>query len=719
MKSVNYLNRDFESLKLDLINYVKNYHQDKVKYFNPNSPDILYLELLAYIGDSLNFQIDKSFNESFRDTAQQRESLIRIANDLGFYNFYSKPSTTQLILSINVPAKPNTNGSSMVIDNQYLFGIYPGMVIESNNGTLFECLEEVNFSSPINRKVTPNFDTNGKLIDYTVEKSISVKAGQTRIQRYYISSANSKPFLEIFINDNEVTEVLGAVSVKGNSFELPADELFSINNENFFVEVQNLSENKVFLELTPQDPGVQDILNAYTDMTINYGDWINKPKRFITRRDKNNNTYLTFGSTLIDYTNWNNAVNNFSTSQITNFSLNQILNNSALGEIPEIDTTLFIKYRVGGGIGTNVINNSLTNIVQKQFILPLTITNFTILEQVKSSLIVSSNLPAIGGGSTLSNEELRYIVPKVFASNDRAVTYEDFKAIIFNMPSRFGIPFRISLEEIKPQLLNYTQVKNYISEQSRKISLSVSSTERELLIAEMNSWIENYPSQVLEETVSGTNVSLSEVSNSLNSSTNINDHKLWYGEKCRLYVLGIDEEQKPISITKKGVWQSPNEILKLNIKNYLKEKRLVGDWIDIVDANIVNFQIEFSIIADKKNKESVLFECLTKLREYFSIYNWQINQPIYKSNVNAILQEINGVLNVVDLKFYNIWGTDSATGREYSPIEMGRYRYIKPNTSLINNRYEMQDYNNIILSSPSVFLHCKYPDVDIIGKAIE
>ena len=40
MKSVNYLNRDFESLKLDLINYVKNYHQDKVKYFNPNSPDM-------------------------------------------------------------------------------------------------------------------------------------------------------------------------------------------------------------------------------------------------------------------------------------------------------------------------------------------------------------------------------------------------------------------------------------------------------------------------------------------------------------------------------------------------------------------------------------------------------------------------------------------------------------------------------------------------------
>ena len=87
---VNYFNRDFAQLRADLMNYAKTYHSDKFAYFNDASPDMMYLELLAYIGDTLNYSIDRAFNESFRNTAQSRESFIRIAQDLGFYNFYPK-----------------------------------------------------------------------------------------------------------------------------------------------------------------------------------------------------------------------------------------------------------------------------------------------------------------------------------------------------------------------------------------------------------------------------------------------------------------------------------------------------------------------------------------------------------------------------------------------------------------------------------------------------
>lgn len=718
---INYFSRDFDTLRTDLLNYVKNYHSDKLKYFNTASPDIMYLEMLSYIGDGLNYQVDKAFNESFRTTAQSRESLIRIAQDLGFYNYYAKPSSTQISVSISIPAIPNENGSGMIPDSQYLFTIKPGMLVQSNNSSIFECNEEINFSQPSNRKFIPNYDTNGVLIDYTVEKTAKIIAGETRIQRFYVSQATSKPFLEIILDEEEITEVLGVVVVAGNSFDVPTDEEFRSDGENSYAEVENLSEDKIFLDLAPVSPDLQNIVNAYTDMTITYGEWINKPKRFIVRRDKNNLTSLIFGSTLVDYSAWNQLLGNYDSSQLVNFSLNQILNNKALGEVPPIDSTLFIKFRAGAGIKTNIITNSINDIISKQILAPNNPGNLSTFEQVKTSLKIKSNFPAIGGTNTLSNEEIRQSTGKVFAANNRAVTYEDVKALINKMPSKFGQPFRVSYEEIKPQLLNYTQIENYLDVKLDEVLAAVTQGNREDKIQEIKKYLTDYPNQIASITNLGQSLSLADITNNLNIPQNTIQHKMWYGEKCRLHILGIDENLTPTTIYKdeNNIWRSPNDALKLNIKNFLSEKRVIGDWIDIVDARVVNFQVNFKIIVDKRNQQKVLIDCLTKLRTYFNVYNWQINQPIFISNVSTLLQEVEGVINVVEVKFYNVFDKDITTGKQYSPKEIGRYKYLKPGSlSTNNNKFEVQDFNNVIVGDPSTFFNIRYPESDIIGSIV-
>ena len=716
---INYFSRDYNQLRNDLINYVKNYHKDKFQYFNAASPDMMYLELLAYVGDTLNYSLDKSFNEAFRGTAQARESLIRIANDFGFYNYYAKPASTQITLSIKVPAIPNNNGTAMIPDSQYLFVIRPGMTVQAKNGSIFECIEEVNFSQELNRKIIPNYDSNGVLLDFTVKKTVPVIAGETKIQRFYITQSNSKPYLEIILDDLEVTEILGVVAVKGNSFTVPSDVEFRADAENSYVEVENLAQDKIFVELNPTENLAQDLLNAYTDMTINYGEWINKPKRFIVRRDKNNVTSLIFGSTLVDYDNWNKAIGSSTSDLVTNFSLTQILNNLALGQVPEIDTTLFIKYRSGAGVRTNVLGNAIDSIIQKQIVLSNTPNSLTVLEQVRSSLTIESNLPAIGGSNAMANEDIRNSIGKVFAANDRGVTYEDIKALIGKMPAKFGTPFRISYEEIKPKLLNYTQIKNFVEAKLDEILLAGSYSEKDSKIQEVKRYLADYPTQVTDESIFGTQTQLNEISNGLTNGAK--ENLLWFGQKCRLYVLGINEDLQPTTLYKDSgnIMRSPNEALKLNIKNFLKEKRVIGDWLDIVDARVVNIQVEFTIIADKKNKQKVLIDCLTKLRDYFNVYNWNINQPIFKANVVTILQELEGVINVVDLKFYNIFNKDLETGKDYSPEEYGRYKHLKsiPMNSQ-GNKFEILDFSNVIISDPSTFLHVKYPDIDIKGKVL-
>lgn len=718
---INYFSRDFETLQKDLVNYAKNYHSDAFKYLNENSPDMLYLQLLAYVGDTLNFQLDKSFNEAFLQTAQARESHVRIAQDLGFYNFYPKPSSTQIILSINVPATPNEDGTAMIPDPSYLFGIFPGMTVQASNGTNFECLEEINFSQAFNRRIIPNLDSNSLLVDYTIEKSTSVYAGQTRVQKYYVSQSASKPFLEILLDDVGVTEVLGVLVRPGNTSSIPSDEDFRGDTDNLYVEVENLAIDKVFVS-TDIPTQLESLVNIYTDMTINYGEWVNKPKRFIVRKDKNNQTYLTFGSTLVNYNEWNHAINSLDTTQLGNFSLNQILNNMSLGEVPPIDSTLFIKFRTGAGVRTNVLNNSITEIVDKQLFSPAIPGNLTTFDLVKSSLKIKSSLPAVGGTNALSNEEIKHSVGKVFATNDRAVTYEDVKHLISDMPVKYGQPFRISYEEIKPMVLSYTQVKNYLDVKFDELLLAPSTVDREIKIQEMKTFIAALPNRTaFVNAQTNTQTSLSTISDALFTGNNNSEHAMWLGEKCRLYVLGLNADLQPTTLYKdeNDIWKSPNTLLKENIKNFLKEKRLIGDWIDIVDCPVVNFQVSFKIIADKKNKQQVLIDCLTAMRDYFSVYNWQINQPIFISNVQTILQEIDGVINVVDVQFYNIFDTDLETGRKYSPREIGRYKYLdNVSVNTQNNKFKMLDFDNVITSSPSTFFNVRYPDADIQGAVI-
>lgn len=719
---INYFSRDFDALQTDLLNYVRNYHADRFKYFNPASPDMMYLQLLAYVGDGLNYQVDRAFNEAFRPTAQARESLIRIAQDLGFYNYHPKPSSTQITLSISVPATTVPNGSAMIPDSQYFFSIKPGMICQADNGAVFECLEEVNFSQSNNRVIIPNYDSNNVLLDYTVQKTAKVTAGETKLQRFYVSQATSKPFLEIILDDDEVTEMIGVVVKPGNSYEAPTDEEFRADSDNSYVEVENLAEDKLFLEINPVPQDIQDnIVNIYTDMTISYGEWVNKPKRFIVRRDKNNLTSIIFGSTLVDYSTWDQLLGNYNTSQLVNFSLNQILNNKALGEVPPIDSTLFIKFRRGAGVKTNVITNSINEIVAKQITIPNNPGNLTTFEQVKASLKVKSNLPAIGGTNAMSNEEIRATTGKIFAANDRAVTYEDVKALIARMPTKYGQPFRISYEEIKPQLLNYTQVQNYVELKIDEMLDALTQGDREAKAQELKAYLGNYPGQIAALTNTGQQISLGDLTDALNVDVNTVQHKMWYGEKCRLYVLGINENLEPVTLYKdaNNIWQSPNDMLKLNIRNYLREKRLIGDWIDIVDAKVVNVQIDFKVIVDKRNKQKVLIDCLTKLRNYFNVYNWQINQPIFIANVSTVLQEIEGVINVVEIKFYNIFDKDLDTGKEYSPKEIGRYKYLKPGAlNANNNKFEMDNFNNVIVSDPATFFNVRYPDADIKGIAL-
>ena len=180
---------------------------------------------------------------------------------------------------------------------------------------------------------------------------------------------------------------------------------------------------------------------------------------------------------------------------------------------------------------------------------------------------------------------------------------------------------------------------------------------------------------IIKDTSLVSNIGLSEQANNLTSN---------------LYVLGYNNNKKLVKT---------NTATKTNLKTYLNEFRPLTDSINIKDAFVINFGIEFEITIFKNfNNEEVLLSCITNIKEYFDTEKWQINQPIISSEVYNIIAQVQGVQSVQNLKLDNLAGVEKG----YSP-----YKYD----------FNLATRSDIIYPSmdPSIF-EIKYPNVDIKGK---
>ena len=82
--NVNYLNKDFSSLKGSLVNYAKSYFPNSYRDFNETSPGMMLIEMSAYVGDVLSFYIDQQYREMMLPLAEERRNVVNMAKMLGY-----------------------------------------------------------------------------------------------------------------------------------------------------------------------------------------------------------------------------------------------------------------------------------------------------------------------------------------------------------------------------------------------------------------------------------------------------------------------------------------------------------------------------------------------------------------------------------------------------------------------------------------------------------
>jgi hypothetical protein len=442
-RKISYTSRDFQSIRTELLNYVRTYYPELIQDFNDASVFSVFLDLNAAVADNLHYHIDRSIQETVLQYAQQRSSIYNIARTYGLKLPGQRPSVALVDFSITVPAFGDKE------DERYLGILTRGSQV-SGAGVVFENIYDIDFSSPYNaqgfpnRLKIPNFNSNNVLINYTITKREIVVNGLTKVFKRVITPNDVRPFFELFLPEKNVLGITSVLLKNGTEYTTIPSVAEFLSLENRWYEVDALAEDRVFIE---------DPTKVSDQPGIKVGRYIQTQNRFISEYTPEGFKKLTFGG---GTNTAQDSLNQFTTLGTT-LDLQRYSNNLSLGSALTPNSTLFVQYRVGGGLGTNLGTNVINNVGTVSFFVngPSEQTNSSVINSLRCNNVTA----AIGGAGVPSIEEVRNYVSFNFAAQKRAVTVQDYEAIIRNMPSEFGAPAKVAITEndnkIIIQLLSY------------------------------------------------------------------------------------------------------------------------------------------------------------------------------------------------------------------------------------------------------------------------
>ena len=442
-RKISYTTRDYQGIRTELLNYVKTYYPELIQDFNDASVFSVFIDLNAAVADNLHYHIDRSIQETVLQYAQQRSSIYNIARTYGLKLPGQRPSVALVDFSITVPAFGDKE------DERYLGTLTRGSQV-TGAGIVFENIYDIDFTSPYNaqgfpnRLKIPNFNANNVLINYTITKRELVVNGITKVFKRVISPNDVRPFFELFLPEKNVLGITSVLLKSGTEYtNIPtAAEFLGVSNK--WYEVDALAEDRVFVE---------DPTKVSDQPGIKVGRYIQTQNRFISEYTPEGFKKMTFGG---GTNTAQDALDQFTTLGTT-LDLQRYSNNFSLGSALVPNSTLFIQYRVGGGLATNLGTNVINQIGTVSFYVngPSELTNSSVVNSLRCTNVTA----AIGGANFPTTEEVRNLVAYNFSAQNRAVTINDYNSLIRTMPSQFGAPAKVAITEennkIKIQMLSY------------------------------------------------------------------------------------------------------------------------------------------------------------------------------------------------------------------------------------------------------------------------
>jgi len=601
VKSVNYLNKDFNDFRNNLIEFAKVYFPNTYNDFNEASPGMMFIEMAAYVGDVLSYYIDSSFRESLLAYAEEKRNIYNIAQSFGYKPKVTSPASTVLDVFQTVPAL------NQEPDFRYALNVKAGSQAKSSaTGTTFRTLEDCNFkfSSSYDPRIVTIFETDsGAPTKFLMKKKVKAESGTIVSEVFSFGTATK--YSQVKLANNDVIEIISVTDSDNNTWY----EVDSLARDTIFEDMENNSTN---------DP--TSVINRDTAPYILK---LRKTsRRFTTYIDENDNTILRFGAGISDNPDEEiipnpdmvgSSLPGSPTYLTTAFDPSNFLKTKAFGLAPS-NTTLTVKYAYGGGIDDNVNADDITELSSVSYEIQDDLLTTSLVNDAKGSVAVTNPKPATGGSAGQSIREVRESALGHFQAQQRAVTKEDYIIRAYSLPAKYGNVAKVHM--VQDDQLNKSAQTDDLE---RKVTQEDVDNERTLKSFQVG----RIPNPLAMD----------------------------------MYTLGFDTRKKLTRLN-----QTVKENIKTYLSQYRLVTDAVNIK-DAYVINIgVNFAILTKV---GFNKNDVLLRCVSAVQDFFDIDRWQIGQPIVLSDIAYEISLVDGVSSVVAPKENNPLGLTVAIENKY------------------------------------------------------
>ena len=650
-KGISYLNRTFTDYKNSLLNYTKQYYPELQDEFNDASIGSWLLDVVANIGDNLSYHIDRVYQETNINSANEKESVYSLARNCNVKIPGPKATMTEVTFSCDLPVHYSNGGSSTMKnpDWEYAPLIKRGTKVSAGN-RIFELLEDIDFNEQFNengisnRTIIPKSDSNGNTVKYVITKTGTVSAGETKIFTKTISNEDITPFMSVIIPDSDVMNVESIIFKDGiNHNSTPTMQEFLYPKETNegkddcnemvklwrFFEVDCLAQQYRWGDYdvngVVQISKRKDDEDTY-DYSIKRGAWLPLRQKFITEFTDKGYLKIIFGS-------GNKYLESEPLKEGNEYTnedmIAHIINNDGLGILPNPDTTMYVMYRKGGGANSNVAQGAITSINYLNVVLRG--ADNTKTNNVRRSITVTNKVPGVSGRDMPSVDEIKYLIKYNNSAQERCVTIKDYHDRISKLPAKYGCPFRYGVTE------------------------------------------EN--------------------------------------NKIMIYTLGLDSEGKLSNLLP--------EVLQKNIQDYLSGYKMLNDYIEIKSGRIINLQFDIELFVDKNyNTADVLTNVIECVKKYMNIERNQMGDDIFVGDIEKEISKTDGVLNLISLNVYNVFGGNYSNDKTLQPIKsltdvLNDGEFYDDGSDLTRDCIDLVASDKMLFTENDTMFEVKYPEQDI------
>lgn len=556
-RTVDYTKKSYSDNKEMLVEFVRKYYPNEFSNFQDLSVEMIFTEMMAFLSDSLHFNIDDAYQNSFIQYTDNLSDGFRKAKSLGYKPKNNSLGFAVLRLSQIVPALEQDG--EFVPDIDYAGIILSGTQVSGNNN-IYELIENVDMRN-FKEVEVEEVDNDENPTSFRIFNDGIIRSGQRKTKSITVSEFKSN--LRLFLDEN-----------------VAMIESITDSENNKWYEVEYMAQDTIFESELNNNDGE---LSEFSDFTPYMLRARRISRKFVVDYMSDGQCFLQFGQgneqikDEYDVVNFQDLVRKREVENISNsFIISNFFHENSFGVVPS-NTSLNVTYLVSRGVEENAVSESIDRITRLNVTYPNNSNN-----EVRQSFECVNEKNLTGSKLLDSLNELKFNVPLFYSSQGRCVTLPDYLVRVKMMPPKFGS-------------IDKAFVEKNVDYQLKKSQYPVRTDNKSL----------------------------------------------------NIYVLSRNSNNNLVEC---------NPATKQNLKTYIKQFKMAGDTINILDPFIINFKIFVDYYGRSGySNDEIELNLGTIIRDYFNLNRWEINQPIVVEDLRRELLKYGGVLSVPHIEFENVY----------------------------------------------------------------